>query len=578
MKRKLFLGGFFVTMFSLLLVPFISKAVVTETIGILPAYPDANVRFSDAWFIYNKLDLGQVKTDAVRIINNKPETIVLKLIALDAISTPDGSFALAPDDVSQKDVGKWIKLALTEIEIPPQSEKLVPFTVTVPQNADVGDHMGGIAMQELNLDSPMQRTGFKIITRIGVRMYITIPGEVRKESGLTRFDYRIEDSNEKSFWKDLLDINKRTYFFVGVQNRGNVKISPQINLELRNIFGQKVFSIYNKDLGGVFPRSENNENAIVWNKMPIFGRYKATVTVSFPDQGMPDQKREIVIWAFPYRIVFLLVIIGVLLALIHLIRKYFIESSKEKMAIYKVEPGDTLGKLSEKFSVSWKKLALVNEIKKPFEIRTGEKLFIPTNNKNKSVIEAMMKNGNLDQSLAERAGYKKGKKKIIVIIILVAVGILTIFGIRWRNSKVIHQEIRTPEAQQPEEPKETSEKTKSGIFKKSSVSVIVSKSGDADSNSRLFKKLKLIGYNVSEASFPVSFSKTTIEYKPGKEEQAKIVKKDLGIGEDVDLKEYEGIGADVAIFNLASKDEFLDFDLSKVMVLEDQNKQENQQE
>jgi len=576
--KKFFSKGLVALVFALMFIPFASKAVTTETIGILPAYPDANVRFSDAWFIYDNFDLGQTKTDAIKVINNKPETVVLKLLTLDAISTPDGSFALAPDDVSQKEVGNWIKLALTEIELAPKSEKLVPFTVTIPKDADVGDHMGGIAMQELDADKPIQGTGFKIITRVGVRMYITVPGEVRKESNLTRFDYRIEPNNTKTLWKDLLDINKRTYFFVGVQNKGNVKIAPRISLELRNLFGQKVFSVQNRDIGGVFPRSENNENAIIWDKMPIFGRYTATVDVSFPDQGLSNQTKEIVIWAFPYRAIFLLVIIGVLLALGRLIRKYFLEASKEKMPIYKVNPGDTLGKLSDRFSVSWKKLALVNEISKPFEIHVGEKLFIPIVRSNKLIIEAMMHSGNLDLSLADRTGFKKSKKKIIIISILVIVGVLAILGIRWRNAKVIRQEVKTPAGQiQAEEPKETSEKTKSGTFKKSSLSVVIANStGEADSNSRLLKKLKLIGYNVSQGDIPISFSKTTIEYKLGKEEQAKMLQKDLGISEQADLKEYEGLSSDLAVFNLASKDEFLDFELSKMMVLEEQ-KQEVQE-
>ena len=576
--KKFFSKGLVALVFALMFIPFASKAVTTETIGILPAYPDANVRFSDAWFIYDNFDLGQTKTDAIKVINNKPETVVLKLLTLDAISTPDGSFALAPDDVSQKEVGNWIKLALTEIELAPKSEKLVPFTVTIPKDADVGDHMGGIAMQELDADKPIQGTGFKIITRVGVRMYITVPGEVRKESNLTRFDYRIEPNNTKTLWKDLLDINKRTYFFVGVQNKGNVKIAPRISLELRNLFGQKVFSVQNRDIGGVFQRSENNENAIIWDKMPIFGRYTATVDVSFPDQGLSNQTKEIVIWAFPYRAIFLLVIIGVLLALGRLIRKYFLEASKEKMPIYKVNPGDTLGKLSDRFSVSWKKLALVNEISKPFEIHVGEKLFIPIVRSNKLIIEAMMHSGNLDLSLADRTGFKKSKKKIIIISILVIVGVLAILGIRWRNAKVIRQEVKTPAGQiQAEEPKETSEKTKSGTFKKSSLSVVIANStGEADSNSRLLKKLKLIGYNVSQGDIPISFSKTTIEYKLGKEEQAKMLQKDLGISEQADLKEYEGLSSDLAVFNLASKDEFLDFELSKMMVLEEQ-KQEVQE-
>ena len=163
-----------------LIAPLVARAVNTNTVGILPANPDPNVQFSNAWFIYN-LDLGQEKADGIRVINNKNETVVVRLYPVDAAATSDGSFALMPEDADRTGVGNWVKLAVNEIEIPPQTEKTVPFTFSVPQNADVGDHMGGIVMQEIETGNNLTGTGVKIITRVGVRIYETVPGEVKKD-------------------------------------------------------------------------------------------------------------------------------------------------------------------------------------------------------------------------------------------------------------------------------------------------------------------------------------------------------------------------------------------------------------
>jgi hypothetical protein len=75
------------------------------------------------------------------------------------------------------------------------------------------------------------------------------------------------------------------------------------------------------------------------------------------------------------------------------------------------------------------------------------------------------------------------------------------------------------------------------------------------------------------------YSETTIEYAPGNEEQAKIVKNDLGISFDPGLKEVSGLGKDVIIYNLINKDDlpkleaesgktFVRRDLVRVKVLE----------
>ena len=581
-KKALFflLAAFFVF-------PIATRAVNTETVGILPAHPDPNVMFSDAWFIY-KLDLGQSKEDAVRVINNKSQTVVIKLYAVDATTTSDGAFALLPEDALRQDIGSWVKLAANEFELPPNTEKLVPFTVTIPKDADVGDHAGGIVMQEVEgaeKGKVLSGTGVKIVTRVGVRMYETVPGEVKKDFEISRFEWRTEPKITKSFIKDFLDINRKTMFIIGLKNKGNVKISPKAKVEVFNMLRQKTADVPEGEIGVIFPRGENKESFLVWDKAPFLGRYKAKLSVNFLEEGVGTGTKEVIIWAFPYRIFVILVFLFVFFILGRLIVQYFREAGKEKMPVYTVKAGETLGSLSSMFVVNWKKLARVNEIRKPFEVRAGQKLFIPTSRANIDLLVSSVEQGKLAPPMKERNEKARRKKKIIFIIIA---GILVLGGIifwyKYKNRPVISQNPQTQTGQNaPAAPEENQEKTASGAVKKSSLKLGIFTPSETDpvSSTRLLRKLRLIGYGAEIISDLAGrqYGETTIEYASGKKEQADMVKNDLGTSSNVGLQEIGGLGKDIVVYNLLKKEDLLELgatsdkaslrrDLVKVKVLE----------
>jgi len=566
--------------------PAVTKAVNTETVGILPAHPDPNVKFSDAWFLY-KIDLGQSKEDAVRVINNKKETVVIKLYAVDATTTSDGAFALLPEDASRTDIGAWVKLAANEFELPPNTEKSVPFTVTIPKDADIGDHAGGIVMQEIEgaEQGKISGTGVKIVTRVGVRIYETVPGEVKKNFEITRFEWRTDPKKTRNLWRDLLDLNRKTTFLIGLKNKGNVRISPKAKVEVFNMFGQKTADVPEGEIGMIFPRGENKESFLIWDKAPLLGRYKAKLSVSFAEEGVGTGEKEIVIWAFPYRIAIILVSLFVLLVLARLIFQYFREASKEKMPVYTVKGGDTLGSLSSLFFVNWKRLAKINEIRKPFEVRTGQKLFIPTSRRNIDLLVKMVEESRLHPPLKGKSEMKKSKMRKILYILI---GLVVVFGAvgahKYKNrSRILQAPPPSPAGEQAAQPQESQEKTISGAAKKSSIRAgVFTPSGiDPVSGTRLLKKMQLMGYDAAPVSDLAGrqYSKITVEYAPSKKDQAEMVKNDLGKGDDAELKEISGLEKDVIVYNLFPKDELLDLgsldskasvkrDLVKIKLLE----------
>lgn len=546
------------------MLPLRSQALMTDTIGILPAYPNNDIQYSNAWFIYH-LDRGESKLDAVRLTNNKDETVVLKIYPVDATATTDGGFALQPEDALRNDVGGWVKMPLEEIEVPPKTEKLVPFTITIPKDANVGDHAGGIIIQEVETsDNGAPMTGMRIVSRVGVRIYETVPGEVKKGFEITRFDWQESPSGLASYFKDLLDINKKTVFYIGIKNTGNIKLDPKAAIEVRNMLGMKTAELTDQTLGVVFPGGENDGSAVFWDGQPFFGRYTVKATVTFAEDGVGQDTKEIAIWVFPWRIIFLLVILAVLLTLVRLIMLYFREAGKEKMPIYRVRMGDNLADLGIRFMAPWRKIAKLNFIGEPFDIKEGEKLFIPVSKKNKELIQRMKEQGELLPSILERSNsgsrFKK-KRTFIIIVIIVLAGVSAAWGIKLRRDRVIHEQVPMPPTSQTP-PTETSEKTKAGAFKKSSVNVvIVSSANDIKSGDELFRKFRLMGYDVKvDNTLPgQGYVKTTIAYASGKQSQAEMVQNDLGI-KDVDLKEVSGLGGDVVIYDLAPAGDLFDLE------------------
>ena len=567
-KRSLAITFLLVGMF--FMAPFATKAVNTDTVGILPANPDDKVQFSNAWFIYH-LDLGQQKQDGIRVINNKKETVVVRLYAVDATTTSDGAFALMPEDAPRKDVGSWVKLAVPEIEIPASSEKTVPFTFSVPGNANVGDHAGGIIMQEVDTNNNLSGTGVRIITRVGVRIYETVPGQVQKDAEVTKFDWREAPTGIANFWKDLFDINNKTLFFMGIKNNGNVSLTPKATVEVKNIFGQTVVKLPDQEIGSVFPHEENPNSVVTWDGMPLLGRYTVNLTVKFAEGGVPDKTESLVIWAIPYKIFFLLIFLAVVLILARLIMSYFFEAAKEKMPIYTVKAGDSLAMLAEKFALPWHKIAKVNEIKQPFHISVGEKLFIPVKKSNKAIIAQMSASKALSPSLSDSAeGAKRNKNRAVIIIVAVLlIGLGAAYGVkRFRDNQMVHQQMTVPQNAQQPAPAETSQKTAGGAFKKSAVqlSIHTLPNGDPESSVRLYNRFKLEGYNVtlmSGTEKDSKYDKTTIEYNTGMKDQADGVKNDMNMdsNDQIDEVEVPGLGSDIVIYNTLDKNSFLDFQL-----------------
>lgn len=361
-----------------MITPNLSWALQAGGIGVMPVssetYPDRK-----GWFVYEEVEPSTVIEDVARIINldNKPNTITIE--AVDAFMTQDGGFALRDSVSDNTDIGSWITLSQTEITLDAQQEQLVPFTITIPDNVEVGDHIGGIAVyrSEGTPEQTLKRGGaaVSISTRVGARVYLTIKGDIVRDLALKK--------------RALYGRQEHLAFRFKLENLGNVRADMTLSAKIYGIFG--LFDTQdNISLGQIFPKQTSTIETLWPGKnRPLFGPYFARITLTDTFRGLNPESstlppsEPIHTWAVAFFVPWTQVAVLVfLLFLIWLIRQVWlwrglVRLSRVPVVAYKIKKGDHIIDIAASYHVSWKLVAKLNHIASPYSLHGLTHLYIP---------------------------------------------------------------------------------------------------------------------------------------------------------------------------------------------------------
>lgn len=122
------------------------------------------------------LDPGEVVTDhlAVRNLGEQEATFALK--AADGYFTDKGRFSMLTSSQTSTAAGTWIEVQ-DAVTVEPGGTVVVPFTVTVPENATPGDHAAGIAAS-VTMINGSGSGAMDVESRIGFRVMTRVSGEI----------------------------------------------------------------------------------------------------------------------------------------------------------------------------------------------------------------------------------------------------------------------------------------------------------------------------------------------------------------------------------------------------------------
>ena len=352
---------------------FSSQALAIGFDGIsgYPANPDPKDERTKSWFIYT-LDPGVSKEDVLVVTNSTNEAQTISLTAVDSMLDNMGGFSLAKETDPQKEIGSWVTLKTSQVTLEAGKDTQVPFTITIPLGTSPGEYSGGIVIQKVKGNTDQQE-GFTINTRVGIRIYAMVPGELIRKIMLDPI--KLETLSDEQQYR----------LAVTLKNEGNVSVETGIKLTTtQDLWVKKRTYISEKN---VQVQKGTSTTSYFTVPMSDIGALNFTVEASYF-----DGEKQRTITAVPLstmNIPWLAIlggafITGFLIGIIFLIGKHRKKQKKTRPAgktFYTIEKGDTPQKIARKTSFPWKKIAQINGLSDLLKLTPGDTLELPNDEK-----------------------------------------------------------------------------------------------------------------------------------------------------------------------------------------------------
>ncbi len=188
------------------------------------------------WFVYN-LGLGAKHSDVIVVKNGSTKEWLVDVYPADYQESAGGGFGLKQKVEEMTEMGSWIQLETNEILLKPGEVREIPFVITIPENANVGETAGAIMVERRDphtkdLVKDMEgKNGVRLSIRVGTRVYNVVPGEINEQLEILKTKYSQKRNNEGDRYLSLE---------VPVENRGNVSTKVEFEVLTKNVWTEEI--------------------------------------------------------------------------------------------------------------------------------------------------------------------------------------------------------------------------------------------------------------------------------------------------------------------------------------------------
>ncbi|MGL4172647.1 MAG: WxL protein peptidoglycan domain-containing protein [Actinomycetota bacterium] len=194
----------------------------------------------------HRIDPGRSVSDVLRVTNYSASPLKLQIYPQDAVNTRQGGYDLLSVNDASRGVGAWVRLTQRTVTIPARSDVDVPFRIEVPPNASPGDHAGGVVAALVAPSRDKQGREVLVERRVGVRVYLRIPGVLKAELSARALSAEYDESlNPVGPGSVSLSYE--------VRNTGNVRLSAQPWAQVSDPTGRVVQVVNGPTLREVLP-------------------------------------------------------------------------------------------------------------------------------------------------------------------------------------------------------------------------------------------------------------------------------------------------------------------------------------
>jgi hypothetical protein len=264
-------------------------------------------------------DKGEVLSKSFLIINDQDtdQTLYTSVEAFDS----QGESGTPNFTASKTGLPSWV--TVTDKVVIKKGERVtVPYTITVPADAEAGGHFAAIFVS--TVPPAADQSQVSVGAKVGMLILLKVTGEIKEGGGVVSFTLK---EDKKMYTSIPLDFSYR------FSNSGNDRVKPAGNIVITNTLGGEVAKIdANKNQGNVLPGSTRRFEAKYGEgeapsvSAPFFdhvsyqyknfalGIYTATLALTFGNGGTSES--TIRYYMLPWQLLTVVLVGGVLLLLV----------------------------------------------------------------------------------------------------------------------------------------------------------------------------------------------------------------------------------------------------------------------
>jgi hypothetical protein len=290
------------------------------TFGIAPATPHQVDNRSEFSYV-----LGPTMhyTDYAAVRNFSPTPLKLTISAVDLGNDSSGNIEAGVSQADAKDAGRWITLEhATTVRVPGQTsvgpgQVIVPFTITVPQNASVGDHAAEILATLTTRSRGANNQNVLLHQRIGARVFVRVPGNPEAALAIRNLSVQYSGGSMYPFTSGKLHVQ---YTLV---NTGNVTLSVTQAGSVSGWFGAHVSASAEQapPVPALLPGGSASADYTLGDVPPeIMDHFKVTASATYATDTTLNQAKQTEVaalavsgsksfWAIPWLLIIIVVVL-----------------------------------------------------------------------------------------------------------------------------------------------------------------------------------------------------------------------------------------------------------------------------
>lgn len=235
-------------------------------IALRPGHFDPNDPSTKAYF-KPAVAPGGTFTDEVVVSNTGDTPVELLVTGVDGLTAETSGAVYGNRQDTVKKAGAWVSAAQGTMTVAPHSELPVPFTVKVPKDVGAGDHLAGIAFEDVHPSSAGGNFAVTQVVRAVMGVQVMVPGP-------GAFAVHVDDAILKS----LPGVSAASVL-VTLGNNGVRLGKPALSVALTGANGYQ--KTVERTLDTILP-GDTIPYALAWPDVLQAGDYSITATATAP--------------------------------------------------------------------------------------------------------------------------------------------------------------------------------------------------------------------------------------------------------------------------------------------------------